>query len=160
LNSIFSSYVVGNVLVYVEFTGATVISLPIRQRVFGGLLAIGAAGVLVFVFGTRAVTEKDSSTHDENSKDLTAPNGSVPSLTNSCQRPWRAFVSAVKLLFTKDMALLSVTCFYTGIEMGFLSGVYSTALGFTEAFGEDRAKYVGVSGILIGVGEICGEYNI
>ena len=40
--------------------------------------------------------------------------------------------------------------------MGFLSGVYSTAFGFTEAFGEDRAKYVGVSGILIGIGEICG----
>jgi hypothetical protein len=68
----------------------------------------------------------------------------------------RAMTQLLRLFLTPDMLLLSVTCFYTGIHFSFFGGVLSGAIGFTSAFGEDRAKYVGLSGILIGVGEVTG----
>lgn len=88
-----------------------------------------------------------------------------------------AFKSSVRLLFTKDMGLLSVAFFYIGItipssavlcnmfmlthlslgiEFAFLSGVYSPSIGFTLEF-EDSKRLVGLSGIFIGVGEIAGK---
>ena len=78
------------------------------------------------------------------------------SSSKCCRSCWNAFVDVGRLFKTKDMALLAVTCFYTGVEIGFCQGVYSGCIGFTEAFGKDRAKYVGLSGILIGVGEVSG----
>ena len=45
---------------------------------------------------------------------------------------------------------------FLGIEYSFLSGVYSTSIGFTLEF-EDSKRLVGLSGIFIGVGEIAGR---
>uniref|UniRef100_H2YJY7 UNC93-like protein MFSD11 n=1 Tax=Ciona savignyi TaxID=51511 RepID=H2YJY7_CIOSA len=61
-----------------------------------------------------------------------------------------------KLFLTRDMMILSITFFYTGLELTFFSGVYSTCVGATERFGEDSDKLVGLTGIMIGVGEILG----
>jgi hypothetical protein len=69
----------------------------------------------------------------------------------------RAFADSVKLFFTKDMMLLSMTFFYSGLELSFFSGVYSASIGFTEQLGTDAARYVGISGMLIGAGEITGN---
>ena len=43
-----------------------------------------------------------------------------------------------------------------GFELSFFSGVYGTGIGFTKRLGSDAAKYVGISGICIGIGEITG----
>lgn len=43
-----------------------------------------------------------------------------------------------------------------GFELSFFSGVYGTGIGFTKRLGNDAAKYVGISGICIGIGEITG----
>lgn len=43
-----------------------------------------------------------------------------------------------------------------GFELSFFSGVYGTGIGFTKRLGDDAAKYVGISGICIGIGEITG----
>ena len=69
---------------------------------------------------------------------------------------WLALKEAMKLSVTPHMLLLSITSLYTGLEQCFYSGVYSTSIGFTEAFGEDAKKLVGLVGILIGVGEVTG----
>ncbi|CAG0921942.1 unnamed protein product [Notodromas monacha] len=68
-----------------------------------------------------------------------------------------AFFSAVSLLGSVKMLLLCTTFAYTGIHLTFYGGVYSAAIGFTEKFGSDRYFYVGVSGILIGCGQISGS---
>ena len=47
----------------------------------------------------------------------------------------------------------------SGIEFCFLSGVYSSSIGFTKAF-EDGKRLVGLSGIFIGVGEIVGMFTL
>lgn len=44
----------------------------------------------------------------------------------------------------------------TGIVLSFFSGVYSSSIGFTLAFGESAKQLVGLSGICIGLGEIVG----
>lgn len=43
-----------------------------------------------------------------------------------------------------------------GIILSFYSGVYGAAIGYTSDFGVDSKKFIGISGILIGVGEIIG----
>ena len=70
-----------------------------------------------------------------------------------------AFRASFRLFFTKDMALLSLTFFYSGIELSFFSGVYSAAIGFTKQLGSDASRYVGISGMLIGAGEITGSLS-
>ncbi|KAJ8938342.1 hypothetical protein NQ318_000134 [Aromia moschata] len=69
--------------------------------------------------------------------------------------PLEALLRAGKLFTTKNMLLLSVTFFYTGLELGFFSGVYSSCIGFTESF-SNRKELVGISGIFIGFGEVLG----
>ncbi|XP_039261374.1 UNC93-like protein MFSD11 isoform X2 [Styela clava] len=69
---------------------------------------------------------------------------------------WMAFLKAIELFKTTDMMLLSITFLYTGFELTFFSGVYATSVGATLQFGEDADKYVGLTGIMIGVGEIFG----
>lgn len=46
--------------------------------------------------------------------------------------------------------------FYTGLHLSFYSGVYSSSIGFTTKMGSNSKQLVGLSGILIGVGEIIG----
>lgn len=46
--------------------------------------------------------------------------------------------------------------FFLGFELSFFSGVYGTGLGNTKRLGTDAVKYVGISGICIGIGEILG----
>lgn len=70
--------------------------------------------------------------------------------------PLNAFVRATKLFITRDMLLISVTSFYSGLEMSFYVGVYTSAMGFTNKLDEKSTTLVAMSGILIGVGEVVG----
>lgn len=91
-------------------------------------------------------------------------------------------VGAYRLLLTKNMSLLCLTFFYSGInyiyirnnhliknqlfgyfykiglELSFFSGVYGTAIGNTNNLVTDgNAKpFIGICGMLIGLGEIIG----
>ena len=44
----------------------------------------------------------------------------------------------------------------SGLELSFFSGVYSSSIGFTNQIGESAKQLIGISGILIGVGEVSG----
>lgn len=46
---------------------------------------------------------------------------------------------------------------FPGLELTFYSGVYGTCLGAMSKFGGDAKGLIGLSGILIGVGEIIGK---
>ncbi|XP_014290240.1 UNC93-like protein MFSD11 isoform X2 [Halyomorpha halys] len=70
--------------------------------------------------------------------------------------PIQAFVEAVSLMRQKEMVLLCVTFFYTGLELSFFSGVYGSCIGATLNISDNPKQLVGLSGILIGIGEIAG----
>lgn len=44
----------------------------------------------------------------------------------------------------------------SGLELAFYSGVYGTCIGATTHFGEAAKGLIGISGIVVGVGEIVG----
>lgn len=131
------SLLFGNLFVYFKFEGQSKIHSETRMMVFGVLLGVGIVGILVLLVlrgGGRDVVED---------------NTPAPS-------PRTAFVNALKLFKTKEMLLLSITFAYTGIELCFFSGVYGACLGHSKQFGSDSSKYAGISGMLIGCGEILG----
>ncbi|XP_065503606.1 UNC93-like protein MFSD11 isoform X2 [Caloenas nicobarica] len=71
-------------------------------------------------------------------------------------KSWGTAQKSIKLSFTKEIMLLSVTTAYTGLELTFFSGVYGTCIGAVNRFGSEEKSLIGLSGIFIGVGEILG----
>lgn len=63
-------------------------------------------------------------------------------------------IKKLKNKSTKTNNLNSLSC--TGLELSFLSGVYSPSIGFTLSLGETSKQLVGLSGICIGIGEVSG----
>jgi len=68
----------------------------------------------------------------------------------------QALKNSLRLFTKKRMILLAFTFFYTGVELSFFSGVYSSAIGFTLNLGEQAKRLVGLCGILVGGGEVIG----
>ena len=79
----------------------------------------------------------------------------ITSDSASASGPLTAFKKCISLFRTRKMLLLSVACFYSGLELSFYGGVYPTAIAFTSSF-EDAKKYVGIYGCLVGSGSIIG----
>ncbi|XP_066996163.1 UNC93-like protein MFSD11 [Anabrus simplex] len=128
----------GNLFVFFKFQGKTHIDHDTRLLVFIVLVALAAVGI-VFLLLLRPAQSADG---ELAGKDTGGP--------------LHALKRAFALLFTKEMALLSVTFFYTGIELSFFSGVYGPSVGFTLQMGSNAKQLVGLSGIFIGVGEVLG----
>ncbi|XP_076340619.1 LOW QUALITY PROTEIN: UNC93-like protein MFSD11 [Tachypleus tridentatus] len=135
------SLLFGNLFVYFQFQGQEHISYHSRMLLFGVLFGICCLGLIFILImkggGRQSVT-------------------SLEATSSSPMSPKEALVRSFHLLKTPDMILLSVATFYTGIELSFFSGVYGSCIGFTKRLGSDSQKYVGISGMLIGIGEIIG----
>lgn len=50
--------------------------------------------------------------------------------------------------------------FFLGLELSFYSGVYGTCIGATRQFGESSKALIGISGIVLGFGEIVGKQTL
>lgn len=133
------SMFIGNIFVYFTFQGKTHIDESTRTLVIWVLSGIAIAGI-----GVLFLLPKASRTSDDGSQ------------LERVQGPIEALKGAAELFVTKRMLLLVITFFYTGIELSFYSGVYSSSVGFTRQFGEQAKQLVGMSGIFIGVGEVLG----
>lgn len=48
-------------------------------------------------------------------------------------------------------------CLIEGLELSFYSGVYGTCIGATTNFGDAAKGLIGISGIVVGIGEIVGQ---
>ncbi|CAH1171251.1 unnamed protein product [Phaedon cochleariae] len=137
------SMFLGNLFVYFAFRGKDQIEKGTRSLVIWTLSAVCLSGIVLLVFLPRATKEKEEDADEDEVREV-APEG-----------PLQAIIGAGKLFVTKDMLMLSVTFLYTGLELGFFSGVYSSCIGFTKSFSEGK-ELVGISGIFIGVGEVLG----
>ena len=63
--------------------------------------------------------------------------------------------NAFKLLFTKEIILIASLFLYSGFELSFFSGVYTTSVGNSKNL-ENPSSAVGLVGMCIGVGEVFG----
>lgn len=128
----------GNTLVFIKFYGLEKIDLETRRLIFWVLSCFASFGVLCML-GLKKIN-------------VVEPEDTRSNLVLSKT----ALEKSLKLFSTKKMMLLSVTSIYTGIELSFYSGVYGTCVSYTSSFGKDAKKLVGLSGILVGAGEVLG----
>jgi len=76
--------------------------------------------------------------------------------TSNTDSPTQALRRSGRLFITKNMLLLSVTFFYTGLALSFWSGVYGPCIGRTEEFGASAKALATISGIMVAAGEVLG----
>ncbi|KAK7113337.1 UNC93-like protein MFSD11 isoform X2 [Littorina saxatilis] len=141
-----SSLLFGNMYSYFVFRGEDTISDSSRTHLFIGLSGAGLLGILLLLF----LRKKRISSSDDSIVSLNASATQAPDL------PLTALKRAFQLLRTKEMLVLSVAFAYTGLELTFFSGVYGTCIAQNKHFGEDRKGLLGISGMMIGAGEIIG----
>lgn len=145
----------GNLFVFFIFTKEK-IEKEQRMIVFGvltGLAVVGTGVLLVLRRTSKRLSLGEAEGVSYADKELRLPEVKLeaPLVT-----AWHAFVDAIRLFLTPNMLILSLTFIYTGLELTFYSGVYSSSIGFVKAMGEGRKRLVGLSGIFIGVGEVVG----
>ena len=68
------------------------------------------------------------------------------------------FLWKIKELF--DFIMLQIFFFLSGLELTFFSGVYGTCIAQNIHFRENRKGLLGISGMLIGAGEIIGQCRV
>ncbi|KFV93280.1 PREDICTED: UNC93-like protein MFSD11 isoform X3 [Eurypyga helias] len=147
-----SSLFFGNLYIYFTWQGKTRISEGDRRTVFIALTVISLVGTVLFFLIRKQEDTKAPGEEDSANEIL----GDSSSAQNKVTRAVAAFKKCIKLSFTKEMMLLSVTTAYTGLELTFFSGVYGTCIGAVNRFGSEEKSLIGLSGIFIGVGEILG----
>ncbi|KAF1484742.1 UNC93-like protein MFSD11, partial [Eudyptula minor novaehollandiae] len=147
-----SSLFFGNLYIYFAWQGKTHISESDRRTVFIALTVISLVGTVLFFLIRKQEDTKTPGEEDSTNEIL----GDSSSAQNKMTRAVAAFKKSIKLSFTKEIMLLSVTTAYTGLELTFFSGVYGTCIGAVNRFGSEEKSLIGLSGIFIGVGEILG----
>ncbi|XP_030317865.1 UNC93-like protein MFSD11 [Calypte anna] len=147
-----SSLFFGNLYIYFAWQGKTHISESDRRTVFIALTVISLVGTVLFFLIRKQEDTKTPGEEDSVNEIL----GDSTSAQNKMTRAVAAFKKSIKLSFTKEILLLSVTTAYTGLELTFFSGVYGTCIGAVNRFGNEEKSLIGLSGIFIGVGEILG----
>lgn len=150
-----SSLVIGNLFVFLYLpSNINDISTHQRTVIYGVFATMGVIGVLLFVvLGKRDHTPEEFTFSVNISKlkheKAVSKSPAVMALKN-----------AFHLLQTREMLLVSLCSFYTGFSLTFFSSVYDTAVGDIEVlpkFGPKFSKrYVALTGLIIGVGEILG----
>lgn len=141
-----SSILFGNIFVYLAFNSQTNISDETRYIVYGVLTTVCLIGTICLLF------LRDNSVDNGHITN----NFVVINDTNNALTALGQFLTALKLAKTLNMILLSFAFLFTGQLLSFFSGVYGTAIGATVQFGLDSKKYIGLSGVFIGIGEIIG----
>uniref|UniRef100_A0AAY4CUD0 UNC93-like protein MFSD11 n=1 Tax=Denticeps clupeoides TaxID=299321 RepID=A0AAY4CUD0_9TELE len=131
------SMLFGNLYIYLAWTGKTEITDANRRILFIALLVISVLGTLSFLTLRRAWQREEALTEEEGQALLSAR-------------------SKITFTSTKTILLLSSCMAYSGLELSFYSGVFGTCIGATTQFGDSALGLIGLSGIVVGVGEIVG----
>jgi len=129
-----SSSFFGNIFVFLQFTNKTDIDKDTRNLVGSVLLCVTGVGAGLLM--------------------LLRPTPWASGQTNVS--PATALKDSGRLFVTRDMLLLCVTFFYTGIQLSIWSAVYGTCIGFTYAFGNEAKALATISGIFVAIGEVLG----
>ncbi|XP_066138123.1 UNC93-like protein MFSD11 [Euwallacea fornicatus] len=133
------SMFIGNTFVFFVFRDKENIDRSTRQIVIWTLSAIAVSGLAVMVFFPKPVhTEEKLSTEISET---------------AISKAKLALKRAGRLFCTRNMILLCLTFVYTGLELGFWSGVYGYCISTTKVLPNSK-RLMGISGIFIGLGEV------
>jgi len=130
--------IIGPLYVFFTWHGKDEIKDSDRMTLYSILTGLAGASIIVF-----ALLRQPSS-------------GAVQSSSErGLRQALEGFKNAFRLAKTKNMLLLMVSMLYSGFTVSMYSLVFPTSVGSTEAL-PDAKSLVGLVGLLVGVGEICG----
>ncbi|XP_028842835.1 UNC93-like protein MFSD11 isoform X2 [Denticeps clupeoides] len=150
------SMLFGNLYIYLAWTGKTEITDANRRILFIALLVISVLGTLSFLTLRRAWQREEALTEEEGQALLSARVRYTQRVNAAVNEAKAEFRTILQLLGTKTILLLSSCMAYSGLELSFYSGVFGTCIGATTQFGDSALGLIGLSGIVVGVGEIVG----
>uniref|UniRef100_A0A8C7XCE0 UNC93-like protein MFSD11 n=1 Tax=Oryzias sinensis TaxID=183150 RepID=A0A8C7XCE0_9TELE len=136
------SMLFGNLYIYLDWNGETDISESSRRNIFLFLLVASVLGTLSFLVLRKSHNEEEMLSEEEGQSLLSAQKKPFMYSTLVCNRG--------------HAATASTHYCSAGLELAFYSGVYGTCIGATTHFGEAAKGLIGISGIVVGVGEIVG----
>ncbi|XP_034395038.1 UNC93-like protein MFSD11 [Cyclopterus lumpus] len=150
------SMLFGNLYIYFDWNGRTEISDSSRRNIFLSLLVASILGTLSFLL-LRKSRDEEELLSEEEGQSLLSPGVTYESRASTAlQEAKSEFKTILQLLKTKTILLLSPCMAYSGLELSFYSGVYGTCVGATAQFGDSAKGLIGISGIVVGIGEIVG----
>ncbi|XP_015227572.1 PREDICTED: UNC93-like protein MFSD11 isoform X1 [Cyprinodon variegatus] len=150
------SMLFGNLYIYLDWNGKSEISESSRRNIFLFLLVASILGTLSFLVLRTSHHEEEMLSEEEGQSLLSTRTMYKNRANTALQDTKTEFQTILQLLKTKTIILLSPCMVYSGLELSFYSGVYGTCIGATAHFGEAAKGLIGISGIVVGIGEIVG----
>ncbi|XP_028267153.1 UNC93-like protein MFSD11 isoform X1 [Parambassis ranga] len=150
------SMLFGNLYIYFDWNGRTEISDNSRRNIFLSLLVASILGTLSFLVLKKSHHEEEMLSEEEGQTLLSTRMMYKHRANAAMQDTKSEFKTMLHVLKTKTILLLSPCMAYSGLELSFYSGVYGTCIGATAQFGEAAKGLIGISGIVVGIGEIVG----
>ncbi|XP_053299328.1 UNC93-like protein MFSD11 [Pleuronectes platessa] len=150
------SMLFGNLYIYFDWNGRAEISDSSRKNIFLSLLVTSILGTLSFLVLRRSHHEEEILSEEEGRLLLSTHAMYKHRASSAIQDAKSEFKTILQLLKTKTILLLSPCMAYSGLELSFYSGVYGTCIGATTQFGLAAKGLIGISGIVVGIGEIVG----
>ncbi|KAL7377644.1 hypothetical protein ABVT39_002595 [Epinephelus coioides] len=150
------SMLFGNLYIYLDWNGRTEIPDSSRKNIFLSLLVVSVLGTLSFLVLRKGHHEEEMLSEEEGQSLLSTPMMYKHRANTAVQDAKLEFKTILQLVKTKTILLLSPCMAYSGLELSFYSGVYGTCIGATAHFGEAAKGLIGISGIVVGIGEIVG----
>ncbi|XP_075942516.1 UNC93-like protein MFSD11 [Anarhichas minor] len=150
------SMLFGNLYIYLDWNGRTEISDSRRKNIFLSLLVASILGTLSFLVLRKSHHEEELLSEEEGQSLLSTRVMYKHRANTAMQDAKSEFKTILQLLKTKTILLLGPCMAYSGLELSFYSGVYGTCIGATTEFGDSAKGLIGISGIVVGIGEIVG----
>ncbi|KAM3597910.1 uncharacterized protein V6R79_011076 [Siganus canaliculatus] len=150
------SMLFGNLYIYFDWNGKTEISDSSRKNIFLSLLVASILGTLSFLVLRQSRHEEEMLSEEEGQSLLSTPMMYKRRANTAVEDAKIEFKTILQLLKAKTILLLSPCMAYSGLELSFYSGVYGTCIGATAQFGQAAKGLIGISGIVVGIGEIVG----
>ncbi|XP_039973927.1 UNC93-like protein MFSD11 [Xiphias gladius] len=150
------SMLFGNLYIYFNWNGRTEISDSSRKNIFLSLLVASILGTLIFLVLRKSHHEEEMLSDEEGRSLLSTRMMYKHRASTAMQDAKSELKTILQLLKTKTILLLSPCMAYSGLELSFYSGVYGTCIGATTHFGQAAKGLIGISGIMVGIGEIVG----
>ncbi|KAM6913771.1 UNC93-like protein MFSD11 isoform 2-T2 [Lycodopsis pacificus] len=150
------SMLFGNLYIYLDWNGRTEIPDSSRKNIFLSLLVASILGTLSFLVLRKSHHEEELLSEEEGQSLLSTRAMYKHRANTAMQDAKSEFKTMLQLLKTKTILLLGPCMAYSGLELSFYSGVYGTCIGATTQFGDSAKGLIGISGIVVGIGEIVG----
>ena len=71
-------------------------------------------------------------------------------------KPAEKIKTALRTAKDRRAQLIIAAAIFGGIEQGFVTNIYPTCVGASKSLGSDAPHFIGISSILVGIGEIVG----